>query len=97
MLRVATGPSEAEAFWTEFGGGRANRGLRGVKLVIVDDQDGLRAAARHVFQAAQQRCRVHRMKNNLAHTAVQQREAVAAMLKTIPREGMGYAVNFRTR
>tara|TARA_R110002124_G_scaffold276871_1_gene447836 strand:+ start:446 stop:1147 length:702 start_codon:yes stop_codon:yes gene_type:complete len=61
----------------------ADRGLRGVKLVIADDHKGLRAAARRVFDATHQRCRVHWMRNALAHAPAKQRTAVAAMLKTI--------------
>ena len=80
---VATGPSEAETFWTEFLRSLADRGLRGVKLVIADDHKGLRAAARRVFNATHQRCRIHRMRNALAHAPARQRTAVAAMLKTI--------------
>jgi transposase-like protein len=83
VLGIATGPSEAETFWTEFLRSLADRGLRGVKLVIADDHKGLRAAARRVFNATHQRCRVHWMRNALAHAPVKQRTAVAAMLKTI--------------
>jgi len=83
VLGVATGPSEAETFWTDFLRSLADRGLRGVKLVIADDHKGLRAAARRVFNAALQRCRVHWMRNALAHAPAKQRAAVAAMLKTI--------------
>lgn len=83
VLGVATGPSEAETFWTEFLRSLAGRGLRGVKLVIADDHKGLRAAARRVFNATHQRCRVHWMRNALAHAPAKQRTAVAAMLKTI--------------
>lgn len=54
-----------------------------MKLVIADDHKGLRAAARRVFNAPQQRCRVHWMRNALAHAPAKQRTAVAAMLKTI--------------
>ena len=61
----------------------ADRGLRGVKLVIADDHKGLRAAAAKVFHASHQRCRVHWMRNALAHVAPKQRPAVVAMLKTI--------------
>jgi putative transposase len=43
VLGVATGPSEAETFWTDFLRSLADRGLRGVKLVIADDHKGLRA------------------------------------------------------
>ena len=98
VLGVATGPSEAEVFWTDFLRSLADRGLRGVKLVIapsrqiwlcqiacraVDDHKGLRAAARRVFNATHQRCRIHWMRNALAHAPAKQRTAVAAMLKTV--------------
>jgi len=49
---VHAGHSEAEAFWTDFLRSLADRGLRGVRLVIADDHHkGLRAAARRVFAA----------------------------------------------
>jgi len=97
VLGVATGPSEAETFWTDFLRSLADRGLRGVKLVISDDHKGLRAAARRVFNGGgvkrlirginrsrnHQRCRIHWMRNALAHAPAKQRTAVAAMLKTI--------------
>src|SRR6056297_1451138 len=81
VLGVATGPSEAETFWTDFLRSLADRGLRGVKLVIADDHKGLRAAARRVFDATHQRCRVHWMRNALAHAPAKQRTAAAAMLR----------------
>ena len=83
VLGVATGPSEAEAFWKGFLRMLADRGMRGVKLVIADDHKGLRAAASKVFHATQQRCKVHWMRNALAHASAKQRPPVAAMLKTI--------------
>jgi hypothetical protein len=61
----------------------ADRGLRGVKLVIADDDKGLRAAASKVFHATLQRCRIHWMRNALAHVSTKQRPAVTAMIKTI--------------
>jgi putative transposase len=83
VLGIATGASEAEPFWTAFLRSLADRGLRGVKLVIADDHKGLRAAATRVFHASHQRCRVHWMRNAMAHLAPKQRPAVVAMLKTI--------------
>lgn len=83
VLGVETGPSEAETFWTDVLRSLADRGLRGVKLVIADDHKGLRAAARRVFNATHQRCRVHWLRNALAHAPAKSRAAVAAMLKTI--------------
>ena len=83
VLGVATGPSEAEVFWKGFLRSLADRGLRGVRLVVADDHKGLRAAASKVFHATLQRCRVHWMRNALAHAGPKQRPAVVAMLKTI--------------
>ena len=83
VLGVATGASEAEVFWKGFLRSLADRGLRGVRLVIADDHKGLRAAASKVFHAGLQRCRVHRMRSALAHVPAKQRPAVIAMLKTI--------------
>ena len=87
VLGVATGPSEAfgcaSPFWTDFLRSLADRGLRGVKLVVADDHKGLRAAARRIFNASHQRCRVHWMRNALAHAPAKQRTAVSPMLKTI--------------
>jgi putative transposase len=88
VLGVATGASEAEPFWTAFLRSLADRGLRGVKLVIADDHKGLRAAATKVFHASHQRCKVHWMRNALARVALArvqptQRPAVVALLKTI--------------
>lgn len=93
VLGIATGPSEAEPFWKAFLRSLADRGLRGVKLVISDDHKGLRAAASKVFAASQQRCRVHWMRNALAHTAPKQRPAVIAMIKTIFAQETAEAAN----
>jgi transposase-like protein len=83
VLGVATGASEAEVFWKGFLRSLADRGLRGVRLVIADDHKGLRAAAAKIFHATLQRCRVHWMRNALGHVPVKQRPAVIAMIKTI--------------
>ncbi|MBV5266876.1 transposase [Pinisolibacter sp. B13] len=57
--------------------------MRGVRLVVADDHKGLRAAAAEVLHATQQRCRVHWMRNALAHAGPMRRPAVVALLKTI--------------
>src|SRR5215211_7066976 len=72
VLGVATGASEAEPFWTAFLRSLADRGLRGVKLVVADDHKGLRAAAAKVFHATHQRCRVHWLRNALARVQPKQ-------------------------
>ena len=73
VLGMAIGPSEAETFWTDFLRSLSRRGLRGVKLVISDAHEGLMAAAAKVLSAAWQRCRIHFMRNALAHVTKGQR------------------------
>jgi len=82
VLGVGIGPSEAETFWTAFLRQLTRRGLRGVKLVISDAHEGLKAAASKVLKATWQRCRVHFMRNALAHVPKGQRAMVAAMIRT---------------
>ena len=82
VLGMAVGASEAETFWTEFLRSLARRGLRGVKLVISDDHKGLKAAATRVLGATWQRCRVHFMRNLLAHAGKQGRRVVSAFVAT---------------
>lgn len=82
VLGMAVGPSEAEPFWTKFLRTLTRRGLRGVQLVISDAHEGLKAAAAKVLSATWQRCRVHFMRNALAHVGVKQRPMVAAAIRT---------------
>jgi transposase-like protein len=82
VLGMAVGPSEAEPFWTSFLRSLARRGLRGVKLVISDAHEGLKAAAAKVLSSTWQRCRVHFMRNALAHVGPSQRPMVAAAIRT---------------
>lgn len=58
------------------------RGLRGVKLVISDAHEGIKASVKKVFHASWQRCRVHFMRNAMAHAGVKQRAMVAAAIRT---------------
>ena len=82
VLGMAIGASEAATFWTEFLRSLARRGLRGVKLVISDDHKGLKAAVTRIFNATWQRCRVHFMRNLLAHAGKQGRRVVSAFVAT---------------
>src|SRR6187401_443510 len=59
VLGMDIGPSEAEPFWTAFLRKLARRGLRGVKLVVSDAHEGIRAAISKILSATWQRCRVH--------------------------------------
>jgi putative transposase len=82
VLGLQVGPSEAEPFWTKFLRSLTRRGLRGVKLVISDAHEGLKKAASKVLSATWQRCRVHFMRNALAHVGAKQRQMVAAAIRT---------------
>jgi transposase-like protein len=82
VLGLDIGPSEAETFWTEFLRKLARRGLRGVKLVVSDAHEGLKAAISKVLHATWQRCRVHLMRNLLAHAGRQGRGVVSAFIAT---------------
>ena len=81
IVGLGLGPSEAETFWATFLKGLLRRGLRGVKLVVSDAHEGLKAAIRRVLGAAWQRCRVHWMRNALAHVPKGQQTMVAAALR----------------
>lgn len=82
VLGMTVGHSEAETFWVEFLRSLARRGLRGVKLVVSDAHEGLKAAINKVLGATWQRCRVHFMRNALAYAGKTQRRIVSAWIGT---------------
>ncbi|RYD26742.1 MAG: IS256 family transposase [Lysobacteraceae bacterium] len=82
VLGMAIGASEAETFWTDFLRGLARRGLRGVKLIISDAHEGIKAAVSRVFSATWQRCRVHFARNATAHAGKSGRRVVSAFIAT---------------
>lgn len=82
VLGMSVGHSEAETFWVEFLRSLARRGLRGVKLVVSDAHEGLKAAITKVLGATWQRCRVHFMRNALAYAGKTQRRIVSAWIGT---------------
>lgn len=83
IVGLHIGPSEAEPFWTTFLRDLVKRGLRGVKLVISDAHKGLKAAITRVVGATWQRCRVHFMRNALAHVPKGQTTVVAAAIRQV--------------
>ena len=83
ILGLGLGPSEAAVFWLDFLRGLERRGLKGVKLVISDAHEGLKAAIAQVFKATWQRCRVHFMRNALAYVPKAQHQMVAAAIRTV--------------
>lgn len=84
LLGFAVGASEEAAFWGEFLRGLVRRGLKGVELVISDAHEGLKAAIGEVLTGASwQRCRVHLMRNILAHVPKADKALVAAAIRTV--------------
>jgi putative transposase len=82
VLGMDIGASEAETFWTDFLRKLRRRGLRGVKLVISDAHEGIKAAVAKLMNATWQRCRVHAMRNALAHAGKSSRRVVSAFMAT---------------
>ena len=84
VLGLDVGDSEDEVFWRGFLTGLKQRGLCGVRLVISDQHAGLVAAITRTMQgSSHQRCRVHFIRNVLAHVAKGEAEMVAAVFRTI--------------
>ena len=84
MLGFDLGASEDEDFWLAFLRSLVKRGLRSVQLVISDAHEGLKKALRQVFTGASwQRCRVHFMRNVLAHIPRHDKRAVADAVRLI--------------
>jgi len=82
VLGMEIGTSEAEPIRTEFLRKLTRRGLRGVKLVVSDAHEGIKAAVSKVLCATWQRCRVHFMRNVLAHAGKSGRRVAAAFIAT---------------
>ena len=53
-----------------------------MKLVISDAHEGIKAAVSRIFTATWQRCRVHFMRNALAHAGRSGRRVVSAFIAT---------------
>ena len=82
VLGMEIGTSEAEPIWTEFLRKLTRRGLRGVKLAVSDAHEGIKAVVSKVLSATWQRCRVHFMRNALAHAGKSGRRVVSAFIAT---------------
>ncbi|MDB6181707.1 IS256 family transposase [Paracoccus fistulariae] len=82
VLGMAIGASEAEPFWTGFLCDLVRRSLSGVKLVISDAHEGIKAATARVLSTTWQRCRVHFQRNALAHAGKSSRRVVSAFIAT---------------
>ncbi len=82
VLGLEIGTSEAEPIWTKFLRKLTRRGLRGVKLVISDAHEGIKATVSKVLSATWQRCRAHFMRNVLAHAGKSGRRVVSTFIAT---------------
>ena len=87
VLGMDIGPSEAETCWTAFLRKLVRRGLRAVKLVVSDAHEGIKAAVSKILVASWQRCRVHFMRNVLAHAGRSGRRVVSAFIATAFAQG----------
>ena len=85
ILGVSVALSEQEAHWREFLRSLVERGLSGVRLIVSDDHEGLKAARQAVFGSLPwQRCQFHLQKNAQAYVPRQEMKAqVAADLRAI--------------
>jgi putative transposase len=84
VLGFDVGASEDEAFWLQFLRQLKQRGLKGVQLVTSDAHEGLKNALGQVLTGASwQRCRVHFMRNLLAHIPKRDKALVAAAVRTV--------------
>ena len=95
LSRPHRGHGPRSPFWTEFLRSLRARGRGGVRLVISDAHTGLKAAIARVFEGGGvkrliqwinrsrngQRCRVHWMRNALAHVSRGQHTVVAAAIR----------------
>jgi transposase-like protein len=86
IVGLHIGPSEAEVFWSDFLKSPKGRGLTGIKLVISDAHEGLKAAIVRILGATWQRCRVHWTRNALAYVPKGQHTMVAAALRQAFRQ-----------
>ncbi|MER9052259.1 IS256 family transposase [Mesorhizobium sp. M0923] len=93
VLGMEVGTSEAEPIWTEFLRKLTRRGLRGVKLVVCDAHQGIKAAVTKVLCATWQRRRVHFMRNVLAHAGKSGRRVVSAFIASPRRRPRPQACN----
>jgi putative transposase len=84
VLAVEVAGSEKGAAYASLLRGLIDRGLRGVRLVISDDHEGIKAAVRGELPGAEwQRCVVHFERNVLAHVPRSSMAEVAQDMKAI--------------
>lgn len=94
VLGFDVGDSEDGAFWTAFLRSLKARGLAGVQLVMSGAREGLKGSIGAVMLGAGwQRCRVHFLRNVLAHVPKRSAEMVAAAIRTVSAQPHAAHVN----
>ena len=84
ILGVDVVTAEDGASWTTFLRGLVARGLRGVKLVVSDSHEGLKAAVAAALPGTSwQRCRTHFMRNLLTRVPKSAQGLVAPLVRSI--------------
>jgi len=84
ILSVDIADTETRESWGKVFRGLKRRGLRGVKLVVSDDHEGLRQAIERYFQGATwQRCQFHFQRNLLDYVRKNDREKISCEVKSI--------------
>jgi transposase-like protein len=84
ILAVEVSDTESEATYQELFRSLKRRGLKGVKLVVSDDHEGLKSAIfRHFQGASHQRCQVHYARNLLGMVSYASRKELGADLRAI--------------
>jgi len=84
ILAVEVADTESEATYQELFRSLKARGISGVRLVVSDGHEGLKAAISRYFQGASwQRCQVHYARNLLGMMGLAKRKDLAADLRAV--------------
>ena len=85
VLGVSVSLSEAEVHWREFLSSLKKRGMHGMKLVVSDAHEGLKAARKAIMPSVPwQRCQFHLMQNAMQYIPkVEMRKQVAQDLRNV--------------
>jgi transposase-like protein len=85
VLGVSVSLSEAEVHWREFLSSLKKRGMHGMKLVVSDAHEGLKAARKAIMPGVPwQRCQFHLMQNAMQYIPkIEMRKQVAQDLRSI--------------
>jgi len=98
VIGVDVVDAENRESWTHFLRSLVARGLHGVSLVTSDAHEGLKAAIATVLTGAVwQRCRVHLLRNILAHVPQARKAEIAAAFREIFAHGEADAAKTQAR